>query len=206
MATDDRQLPFILGLTGPIACGKTTVGTLLLELGALDRIDADTVVHDLYAPGTQVTAAVAGAFPGVLAEDGSVDRSVLAEKVFGHQESLRRLEGIVHPAVRATIRDRLEHFRGRRGLVVIDAVRLLQSDLLPLCDAVWLVTCDRAEQERRLRENRRMSDAAVRDRLDSQPTFDSPRVSAVIPNSGSRADLAHAVRRAWEALGTRGER
>lgn len=196
--------PLILGLTGPIACGKTTVGTILLQLGALARIDADQIVHRLYEPGMPVSREIAAAFgPEMLAPDGSVDRGRLGDVVFGHPEQLRRLEGIVHPAVRAAVRQELAQYHGKPGVVVIDAVRLLQSDLLPLCDAVWVVQCPEEAELRRLRRNRGLDEAAARARLAAQPSFDHPAVTRIIHNDGTRQALRAEVELAWTDLTAR---
>lgn len=193
--------PRVLGLTGPIACGKTTVGTILLELGALARIDADAVVHRLYLPGTAVTTAIARAFgPSVLNPRGEVDRHALADVVFADPAARRRLETIVHPAVRVAIRRELSQFAGREGVVVVDAVRLLQSDLLSLCHGVWVVLCDPAEQERRLHVERGMSPEEITRRQTAMPLFDHPAVTSTIVNDGSLADLRQSVQVAWETF------
>jgi dephospho-CoA kinase len=199
MATNAQaRAPLVLGLTGPIACGKTTVGDLLLKLGALERIDADESVHELMQPGTASTQAVAAAFgQEVIQEDGGVDRARLAELVFGHPEQLRRLEEIVHPAVRQLIRRRLTRLTDQSGVVVLDAVKLLQSDLLDLCSAVWVVRCSHSAELERLMRNRNMSREQAEARLASQPSFDHPRVTEIIENSGSMQDLRAHVQSAW---------
>src|SRR5438105_14206468 len=93
-------MPRIIGLTGNIACGKTAVGHMLLELGAERYIDADAVVHQLYQSGQPIALQVAEVFgPGVMAPDGSVDRKALGAIVFQDAGAMRRLEAIVHPAV-----------------------------------------------------------------------------------------------------------
>lgn len=193
--------PRILGLTGPIACGKTTVGNLLLELGARERIDADDVVHDLMKPGTPTTAQIETLFgPAVIAPDGSVDRPRLADVVFANQNALRRLEAIVHPAVRQVIRDVIQALSGQDGAIVIDAIRLLQSELPALCDAIWVVQCDPESQLHRLTKTRRMTVEAARARLAAQPSFSHPRVTTVIENSGSLEELRATVSAEWRAL------
>jgi dephospho-CoA kinase len=193
--------PRVLGLTGPIACGKSTVGDILLELGVLQRIDADHVVHDLLAPGTEVNRQIREVFGSeVMDAEGGVDRSRLGAIVFRDPAALAQLESITHPAVRVEIRRQLAELRERDGVVVVDAVKLLQSDLLPLCNAVWVVTCDPAEQRRRLRENRSMSREAADGRLLAQPPFDHPAVTTVIENSGSQVELQKRVAAAWSAL------
>ncbi|MDQ2744615.1 MAG: dephospho-CoA kinase [Chloroflexota bacterium] len=193
--------PRVLGLTGPIACGKTTVGDLLVRLGALARIDADTVVHQLMVGNTPVTAAIQDRFgPKVITVDGSVDRGRLGDVVFGDSSALRDLEAIVHPEVRAEIRQRVQSYAGQDGVVVVDAVKLLQSDLLPLCEAVWVVQCARQVEMGRLVEIRGLAADAAQRRLDAQPVFDNPAVTWVIENSGSFAELESQVRAAWEGF------
>jgi len=97
-------MPRILGITGNIACGKTAVGKMLLEMGAERYIDADAVVHGLYEAGQSIAVRVAEAFgPAVMAVDGSVNRAALGEIVFHDAEAMRRLEAIVHLAVGVAI-------------------------------------------------------------------------------------------------------
>src|SRR5215475_7207724 len=97
-------MPYILGLTGNIASGKTTIGLMLLELGAYTYVDADHVVHELYLPGQPLVAPLAQAFgPAILDPDGGVDRHALGKIVFGDPEQLRRLESLVHPAVQTAL-------------------------------------------------------------------------------------------------------
>lgn len=201
MAGTAADAPRILGLTGAIGCGKTTVGDMLLRFGALERIDADTVVHELMAPATAVTAAIADTFgTDVLRDDGAVDRGALAAEVFADQAALQKLEAITHPAVRATIRRRLEALHGREGIVIVDAVKLLQGDLLPLCDAVWVVRCLPGEQTRRLITIRGMTAEAAGERIAAQPSFAHPRVTRVVENTGSLEHLEKQVEAAWHGL------
>jgi dephospho-CoA kinase len=197
-AEHPETTPRILGLTGPIACGKSTIGTILLELGALDRIDADEVVHELMAAGTETTRQVEREFGAeVIAPTGAVDRAALGARVFADQEALRRLEQIVHPAVRLAIRRKISGFAGQTGVVVLDAVKLLQSDLANLCSTIWVVNCTPGEELRRLREDRGMSMQAATDRIAAQPDFDDSRVSHAIDNSGRLEQTKAEVRRLW---------
>lgn len=196
---DQAHAPWILGITGPIGCGKTTVGAILLDLGAIERIDADRVVHRLMAPGTTVTARISERFPAAV-KGGEVDRAALGRIVFDDPAALRELENITHPAVRQEIRGEIEGMRGRSGVLVVDAVKLLQSDLLPLVDEVWLVRCDPNVQRCRLAEDRGMSTQTINGRLAAQPLFEHERVIRVIDNSSSLAELRRTVRDAWDAI------
>src|SRR2546428_7674912 len=102
------RMPRIIGLTGNIACGKTAVGHMLLELGAERYIDADAVVHKLYLSGQPIAVKVAEAFGSVVvADDGSIDRKALGAIVFQDVEAMRRLEAIVHPAVSIALANEL---------------------------------------------------------------------------------------------------
>jgi dephospho-CoA kinase len=193
--------PRILGLTGPIACGKTAVGTMLLRIGAAARIDADEVVHELMQPNTETTRRIEHAFgDAVIASNGAVDRRVLGKRVFSDPAALLELERIVHPAVRPAIQRKLEDLAGDKGIVVLDAVKLLQSDLADLCTAIWAVHCGRDQELRRLIDDRAMSEEDAWSRLAAQPAFDDPRVSVVIDNSGTREETLAQVRREWEEL------
>src|SRR5437016_1228610 len=97
---EESIMPYVIGLTGNIACGKTAVGHMLLELGAERYIDADALVHRLYEPGQPIASRVEQVFgPSVMAVDGSVDRKALGSIVFQNAEAMKHLESIVHPAV-----------------------------------------------------------------------------------------------------------
>jgi len=200
VAERPQARPRILGLTGGIASGKSTVGEMLVGLGALRHIDADKVIHQLMRHGSPTAAAIGKRFGGeVLRPDGSVDRERLGGLVFADREALADLEDLTHPAVREVIRSDIEALDGSEGVVVLDAVKLLQGELLKLCDAVWVVRTDPEVQLRRLTTNRGMSQHDALSRIHAQPSFDSPAVTAVIDNSGSLDALGARVRSLWEA-------
>lgn len=192
-------MPYILGLTGNIASGKTTVGLLLLELGADVYVDADTVVHELYLPGGALPPRLAEAFgPEILDSEGGVDRRALGAIVFGNQERLRQLEEIVHPAVRDALFSRLRAL-GPDEIGVLDAVKLIESGYAPLCHGVWIVTCPTEIQLQRLIQTRGLTEEEARARLAAQPPIDAklPLATAVIHNDGSLDDLRRQVTEAW---------
>lgn len=189
----------LLGLTGNIASGKTTIGLMLLELGASTYVDADLVVHELYLPGQPLVTRLVEAFgAGILDAEGGVDRRVLGEIVFGDTAKLRQLETIVHPMVQTAIIDRLRALPPN-GIGVLDAVKLVESGYATLGDGVWLVTCPPETQLRRLMTTRGLTEEEARRRLAAQPPVEPKRAIAteVIDNSGSLDDLRRQVEAAW---------
>ena len=193
-------MPYILGLTGNIACGKTTIGLLLLELGATTYVDADSVVHELYLPGQPLVADLVAAFgPSIQNADGSVDRRALGEIVFGDHAKLRQLEAIVHPAVQLALISRLRALPPE-GIGVLDAVKLVESGYAPLCHGVWLVTCPPEQQIARMVTTRGLTEQEAQLRIAAQPPLEPKRAVAteIIDNSGSLDDLRHQVTSAWE--------
>jgi dephospho-CoA kinase len=189
--------PYLIGLTGNIACGKSTVLAQLAEMGA-DTIDADQLVHALYAPGSPVSIAIAAAFgPDVLAPDGSVDRRVLGAIVFNDPDRLRQLEQLVHPAVRQRI---LAHIAASQApVVVIDAIKLIEGGLAEQCDSIWVVTCSPEQQVARLMARNQLDRAEAERRIAAQPPQAAKvaRADVIIDNSGSREATAAQVRAAW---------
>jgi dephospho-CoA kinase len=192
-------MPSVLGLTGNIASGKTTIGLMLLELGATEYVDADAVVHELYLPGRPLTAKLAETFgPSILDSDGGVDRRVLGQIVFGDTAKLRLLESLVHPEVQMALIGRMRRLPPD-GVGVLDAVKLVESGYASLCHGLWVVTCPPETQLQRLIETRGLSEAEARLRLNAQPPIEPKRAVAteVIDNSGSLDDLRRQVNAAW---------
>jgi dephospho-CoA kinase len=193
-------MPYILGLTGNIASGKTNIGLMLLELGAYTYVDADHVVHELYLPNQPLAAELSHVFgPGILDPEGGVDRRALGQIVFGDPEKLRRLESIVHPLVQSALVARMRDLPPD-GVGVLDAIKLVESGYAPLCHGLWLVICPPEIQLRRLIETRDLTEQEARARLSAQPPLDEKRALAteLIDNSGTLADLRAQVQTAWE--------
>jgi dephospho-CoA kinase len=187
----------VIGLTGNIGCGKTTIGAILQRLGA-EYVDADGIVHALLAAGTDSSARVVERFgPQVANSDGSIDRRALGAIVFRSPEALRALEALLHPAVRAEIRRRIA--ASAAPAVVVDAIKLIESGLAAEVDSVWVVSCPPALQLTRLVQSRGLSDDEARVRIDAQ-TPQAAKVAAadvVIDNAGSREALEARVAAAY---------
>jgi len=192
----------IIGVTGPIATGKSTVDRMLRELGANPVIDGDQVVHELYRDSIELRERLVTLFgPEIVGPDGVIDRRAIGERVFGDPAALRRLEEVVHPAVRVEVRRRLDE-APPDAVAVVDAVKLLQGDMAHLCTARWWVAASREEQLRRLVESRHSSRENAERRLAAQPRLEDWRdqVDLVVDNSGALEDTRRQVEAAWRAL------
>ena len=202
---------FILGLTGNIACGKSTVARLLGARGAA-HLDADRLVHELYSD-PDFARRVAALFPEysapLLTPQGQIDRRALGELVFNDAAALARLEAFVHPAVAALRDAKLRQFATRQPpphTVVLEAVKLIESGQFTRCDAVWCVVCPRQAQLERLVAERGLSPEEARRRLRHQPDPQEQRRRvgstpfAVIANDGSPELLESKVEQQWKAL------
>lgn len=197
---------YLIGLTGNIGCGKSTVVGLLAARGA-QVLDADQVTRQVMAVGQPAYQQIVAAFGADILEapDGPIDRPALGRIVFGDVAQLRRLEAIVHPATRAAILAWLAQRNAeatQRQPTVIDAIRLIEAGYPALCDAVWVVTCDEREQLRRLVEQRGMSEADARQRIAAQPPQrDKVAVAdVVIDNSSTLEQTEQQVAAAWATV------
>ena len=193
-------MPFLLGLTGNIACGKSSVGQLLGARFGADYIDADRLVHTLYAAGTPETRRIAERFGSdLLQPDGTIDRRALGDRVLHDPPALRELEAILNPGVRQAIEQRIA--TSDRPVVVLDAIRLVEAGLAQRCDAVWVVTCTPDLQLQRLQASRGMTAEQAQLRIQSQrPQAEKvAHATSVIDNTGDTAALAVEVERAWQA-------
>jgi dephospho-CoA kinase len=188
----------MVGLTGGIGSGKTTVAKTLAELGAV-IIDADQIAREVVEPGTDGLAEVVAAFgPGVLAADGRLDRPALARLVFGDEAKRKVLEGIIHPRVRVRAAEIIAA-APPASVVVNDVPLLVESGLAATFDVVIVVLADVETRISRLARDRGMSEAEARSRIAAQATDDQRRAVAdvVIVNDGTPEQLRVAVGDAW---------
>jgi len=193
----------VVGLTGGIGSGKSTVAALLAAKGAR-VIDADRLAREVVEPGTQGFAEVVARFgPGLVTPAGSLDRAALAEIVFRDPEALADLNAIVHPAVRSGIQERLTG-PGTSGqaVVVLEIPLLIESERSYGAAAVIVVDCPEDIALRRLVDRRGMDEADARRRMAAQASRAERLAAAdlVIDNAGSLEELAARVERVWERL------
>jgi dephospho-CoA kinase len=197
-------VPPVIGLTGGIASGKTTVSARLEELGA-QIIDADRIGHEIIAPGGPAYDPVLEAFGrDILAPDGTVDRRKLGALAFADPERLKRLNGISHPIMARRMGEQIAAARARRPaerppLIVLDAAILLEAGWDRLCDAVWAVEAPPEAALARLIARSGLSEEQARRRLDSQwsNAERAKRAQRVISNSGTIDALKNQVTTLW---------
>jgi dephospho-CoA kinase len=170
----------VIGLTGNIGCGKSTVAGMLRDLGVA-TIDADAVAREIRHNDADARAAIQRRF-------GTYEAAELARVVFSDADALRDLEQILHPRVRGAIRARLSELaEGGEEVVAVEVIKLLESPLADACDEVWVVRCEEADAIARLARSRGMDEATARRRLANQSSQDEKVVAADVVIDGSAA-------------------
>lgn len=191
----------LVGLTGGIGSGKTSVSARLAELGAV-VIDADAIVHELQSPGQPVLAEMVEEFgPRILHPDGTLNRQAVADIVFTNKDRLARLGEIVHPRVRDELFRRVAEQSETDNVVILDVPLLAESGWEGLVGTI-VVDLDPDVAVRRLVTHRGFDEADARARIANQVSREERLAKAtwVIDNSGTEADLDAAVGRLWEEL------
>jgi dephospho-CoA kinase len=189
----------IVGLTGGIGSGKSTVAARLSELGAV-VIDSDRLAREVVEPGTPGLAEVVAAFgPDVLGPDGALDRVALGRIVFGDDAKRRGIEGIIHPLVRARFSE-IVAAAAPEAVIVNDVPLLVEAGLAANYDLVIVVLASEGTRKERLKSSRGMSAADARARMAAQATDEQRRAVAdvVIVNEGTPDELRATVDAAWE--------
>ena len=194
----------LVGLTGGIATGKSTVSNMLRGLGA-EIIDADQLARQVVEPGQPAWREIVEEFGrDVLTPDGTLDRKKLGAIVFANPEQRKRLEAITHPAIRARVKARVDELaaRGFAGIVFYDAAILIEALGHQDMDRIVVVMTDEATQVARLRGRDGTDDAEGRRKIASQmPLGEKAKLADyVIDNSGDREATAEQVRRVFATL------
>lgn len=197
----------VIGLTGGLASGKSTVAAMLRDLGAV-VVDADAIVRELQEPGTPVYRAIVEAFgPDVVRSDGSLDRSALASRIFADTAARQRLNALIHPRVRERIRQEAADLQARLpavAVIVLDIPLLLDTaplDAFPI-EGVIVVAVDEAAQIARFRARTGLSEEEARRRLRAQRPLREKVAEAdwVIDNNGSPEETRRQVEALWRRL------
>lgn len=192
--------PYVIGLTGNIACGKSLVLRELQRLGA-ETFDADRVAHDVMRHGTPAWRAIVDRFgETVLGEDGEINRRALGSIVFSDPAAMEDLDHIAHPATVAEIRERVRV--STHEVAVIDAIKLFEAGLAADCDEVWVVNCTREQQIERLMQRNNLTREEAVTRIDAQPPQAEKvsRADHVIDNGGDESATISQVRELWAEL------
>jgi dephospho-CoA kinase len=193
----------VIGLTGGIGSGKSTVSQFLAELGAV-IIDADKVGHEVYKPDTEVWREVVAAFSRrILTPSGDIDRNKLGEIVFGNPEALSRLNQIMHPRIYDMIKTKLEGYQ-RQGVdvVVLEAPLLIEAGWASSFDEVWVTVASESTVLKRAKERTGLSEqqslARIRTQLSSEERVKHANV--VINTDCSLTEVKTKVKELWHGL------
>ncbi len=195
----------VIGLTGGIGSGKSTVSRFLQELGAV-ILDADKVGHEAYQPDTEAWREVVAAFGReILTPDGDIDRKKLGEIVFSNPESLARLNQIMHPRMFDMMKARLEEYhRQGVGVVVLEAAVLLEANWTPLVDQVWVTVASEPAVVERAKKRTGLPEEQIRARIHAQLSSEerARHADVIISNNGSLDELKAKVKELWKGLKT----
>ena len=193
----------VIGLTGGICSGKSTVSQFLAELGAT-IIDADKIGHEVFKPDTEVWCEVVDAFgKQVVAANGTIDRKKLGTIVFGNPEARAKLNQIMHPRIYDLVKAQLEEYRRQRlSVVILEAPLLLEAGWTSLVDEVWVTTASEDSVLKRLRERTGLSEAESKARIRSQlPMEERTRYADVVIDTDCDVDKLKAkVKELWRRL------
>lgn len=192
----------LIGLTGGIASGKSTVARLIAGLG-VPVVDADQLSRDVVEPGTPALAEIALRWPRCITADGRLDRKAMGALVFADAAQRRELTAIVLPRVTAAFAARADALRARGApFCVFEAATLYEEKLEHLVVGVLVVSLPPDEQVRRLMARNSLSEEAARARLKAQLPLEEKvrRARWVLDNSGPEAELPARVRAVWERI------
>jgi len=193
----------VIGLTGGIGSGKSTVSGFLTELGAV-VIDADKVGHEAFLPDTPAWHDVMVAFGrDIVAPSGEIDRKKLGEIVFNDPESLSRLNRIMHPRMYDMMQARIEEYR-RDGIavVVVEAAILIEANWQSLVDEIWVTVTPEDTVIRRLKDQRGLDEEQTKARIHSQLANEDrvKHADVVINNTGNLDEIKAKVKGLWDKL------
>ena len=194
---------YVIGLTGGIASGKSTVGDYFRNKG-IPVIDADLLGHRTYEPDTSTFKSVVAAFgDDVVSKDGTIDRASLGSKVFGNPTELKRLTDIVWPGIRRLASEELSNLEvAGSQIVVLEAAVLLEAQWQDMADQVWVTVVSEDSAIARLKERNGLDEDAARARIASQLT-NSERIEAadvIVENNSSLEELNNLLEKLWVDL------
>jgi len=190
---------YVIGLTGNIAMGKSLVRQMLQHLGAYP-LDADGLAHQVMAPNAPAYKPVVETFGRfVLTPQGQIDRNKLGAVAFSHAEALQALERITHPIISAAIDTLIS--RAKHKVIVVEAIKLLETDLIGYVDAIWVVDCSpQLQLQRLMKRGLSQAEAIKRIQVQNPQTDKLARANVVINNNGTPEEVWGQVQKAWSTL------
>lgn len=193
----------VIGLTGGILSGKSTISEMLAERGAV-IIDADKVGHEAYKPYTQTWRELVAAFGrGILKENDEIDRKKLGDLVFNDPQALARLNHIVHPRMHAMMKEEIERLRGEGvDLVVLEAAVLIEANWTDLVDEVWVTVAPEEVAVKRLQDRGGMSEEQAWARIRSQISPDErvKHADVIVDTDCELSQVRAKVEKLWQGL------
>jgi len=194
----------IIGLTGSLGTGKSTVAKQFKALGAI-VLDADKIAHEVMRPGKEAYRKIVKTFGRkIVKSDKSINRSQLGEIVFGKRGYLKKLGKIVHPKIIQIMNGRLKSLsrKGSNRVVVLDAPLLIEAGLTGLVDYLVVVKTDRKTQIKRCIKKTGLSRKEIQSRIKAQmPMGEKIRLSDFrIDNSGTKNETKREVRKIWQKV------
>ena len=193
----------MVGLTGGIASGKSTVAAILRRLGAA-VINADELAHEVIQPGREAWQEIVNHFgPAVLQQDQAIDRRKLRDVIFNDPQARKKLEAIIHPRVRALAEKKIRAFEAAgRAVVIYEVPLLFETQIHHWIRPVILVACDIERQKSRLQERDFLTAAEAQKHIDAQMSLEEKRRLAdyTIENNGSLAELEAQVKAVLEKI------
>lgn len=193
----------LIGLTGGIATGKSTVAAMLDELGA-KIIDADELAREIVEPGQEAWQDIVDAFGAeILQQDKTINREKLRKIVFKDEKARKRLESITHPRIRTRAQQRIQRLAAEGvELIVYEAPLLFENQVHLWLRPVILVTCDSQTQKQRLQNRDRLSEREIHQHLKAQMPLEEKRKLAdfIIENDGDLEELRKRVRELWSKI------
>ena len=189
----------IIGLTGGMGSGKSTVSAYLAENTGIPVIDADKIAHDITEPGQPTLTRLEEAFgSGIIRADGTLDRKKLAGIVFPSQEKKELLDRITHGAIREQINREIEAAnREQKPAVILDVPLLMETGMDAQCDAVWVVTADMKVRIDRVSARDNIGEEEINARIARQMSDGErfSRADEIIDNSGDKETLYREIKR-----------
>jgi len=194
---------FIIGLTGGILSGKSTIAQMLAEKGAV-VIDADKLAHEAYKPGTKLNKALVDEFGSAIRKaNGSIDRKKLSDIVFADKKALARLNRIVHPLIKDVARTKIQSYAEKGAhVIVLEGALLIEAKWTDLADEVWVVLVPPEVAVKRLKERGGLSEDEARARIQAQITSSerTKYADVIIDTDCSLPEVRAQINKLWKRV------